>query len=66
MSLRDEYLDWKIEHVNKPFSYDEEFFEGKYHTVIPPVLKDLFKELMAIDERLCAIEHNNRVKSKEL
>ena len=59
MSLKNDYLKWKIGHINKPFVEDDRFFEERYHTVIPPLLKDLFKELMELEERISELEHCN-------
>lgn len=55
--LRDEFIQWQMDKVGTAFVEDETFFRQRYGTLITPLCKDLFKELMEIDARLCKLEH---------
>lgn len=65
MTLRDDYLDWKVDTLHEPFVDDGAFFRDRYGTMLSPFCKDIFRELMDIQQRLDLIERKERVRDEE-
>jgi len=54
--LKDKFIEWQMEKVGTAFVQDEEFFKEHYGVLITPFCKDLFSELLELNERMCQIE----------
>ena len=57
----EDFREWKEE--QEPFTSDEEFFAQRYPQMqppIPPTLKDIFIELVAIQKQLDEIRDESR------
>ena len=54
--LRDDFIEWQMNKLGMAFVEDETFFRERYGSFITPLCKDLFKELLEVDNRLAKLE----------
>lgn len=63
--LTDDFIEWQMHKVGKAFVDDDEFFKARYHTLLSPYCKDLFRELLETDARLAALEARAAAEDEE-
>ena len=65
MSIREDYIEFKKQHIDEPFLSDQRYFQAHYGPDLQSQLNRIFKELIDCDRELCNLKERMNAQDGE-